>query len=32
MELVRIDAHTRVPALKQELRWNDLYCRLAGGA
>jgi L-arabinose isomerase len=31
IELVVIDEHMRIPAFKNELRWNQAYHRLAGG-
>ena len=31
MECVTIDEQTTVPAFRKELRWNDLYYRLANG-
>ena len=31
MECLLIDAETRLPAFKKELRWNDLYYHLARG-
>ena len=31
MELVHIDADTRMPWLRKEIRWNQAYYRLAGG-
>ena len=31
LEFLSIDGDTRVPAFRQELRWNQAYYRLAGG-